>query len=104
PHEEPPVDLDEFEADWHRFLDEWQELGDPALDVVPDLVAELRDARAEIERLRGLPTRQEYALAAGGKQHPDACAEMHFTTAPGTADTWAAAAAKDPAVTAWVRD
>ncbi len=70
-----PLDLDRIEADWRGSMDETRvlgELGMAVYDTVPDLIAALRDARAEIDRWKALPVRWEYAIGDGNwPPHPD---------------------------------
>lgn len=62
-----PLDLDRIEADWRGSTDETRllgELGMAVYDTVPDLIAELRATRAELDRWKALPTRREYTVDA----------------------------------------
>ncbi|MEV7011742.1 hypothetical protein [Streptosporangium sp. NPDC051022] len=69
PPEEPPLNLDDVAKHYHKALAE-DMTGIPkhsaeALAAVPELLARLRFAEAEVERLRNLPRTYQYAVTKG---------------------------------------
>lgn len=94
PEDEPPVDLGVLTDIHARYLAEGasaegKEAAQIILDTVPQMIAELHAARAELDRWRDLPTRDEYAVAVGGKQHPDDCTQAWHTDDVAKAEEWA---------------
>lgn len=81
PDDRPPLDLDEVEALYRKVhasvtTDEVATIS--LVRLVPELIDELRSARAEIERLNGLDTEEDFAVAIGGNQHPGDCEQLLF--------------------------
>lgn len=69
PEDPPPLDLDEVARHYHEALGEDMR-GIPehckeALAAVPELLARLRAAEEEVERLHGLPRAYQYAVTDG---------------------------------------
>lgn len=82
-HEEP-LDLDEISATYTACWEESCILGAngmKALNAVPDLIRELREARQQLAYWRALPLREEYAVTDGaaptedGRRYPREAAE-----------------------------
>ncbi|NJP24406.1 hypothetical protein FLW53_09360 [Microbispora sp. SCL1-1] len=94
PPEPQPLDLDKLQIAHDVYRRDGEEGNGPQaqtylLDAVPGLLAELREARAEIEWWQALPTRDEYACAVGGKKHPDDCTQVWHTGDADEALRWA---------------
>ncbi|MDH2425736.1 hypothetical protein [Sphaerisporangium sp. TRM90804] len=77
PDDPPPLDLDEIEALYQAALGESVVLGQHGMTVmfnaVPELLARLRAAEAELAELRGWEHRYEYVVTLGAepaKDHP----------------------------------
>lgn len=102
PDDEPErLDLDKLQIAHDVYRRDTDEGNGPQaqtylLDAVPALIAELSAARAELERLSALPTREEYAITDGG--HPAEASVIW----PGSSED-ALRLADDPGRTPWVR-
>ncbi|MFI6883418.1 hypothetical protein [Streptosporangium canum] len=85
PEEDEPLDLDELAAALADAKNDPGELGPATAEVlaaVPDLIAELRQAREQLAYWRSLEMDQVYAVARGGNQRPDDCvALLYYDTA-----------------------